>query len=418
MTDSNRLNRIAHISIHGYVDADPQLGQTDTGGQVGYVLNLAKALARQGIRIDLFTRWFDKSKSQLEFISKENKTRLIRIPAGGWKFIPKESIYSILPELTHNLVKYIRSENLNYDLIHGHYVDAGIVAVDCASKLDIPAFFTSHSLGSWKRDQMGGDSKSMEKQYNFKHRITEEKRIFDSVTGQTVTSKVQQEKLFELYNLVKTNVEIIPPGVDVDHFKPDRSSLNATLSAYQAIFCLSRLDTNKGHDLLLNAFAEILEIVPDARLFIGGGSNDPSEREKVIINSIQSITEKHKMTDHVRLLGYVSDVDLLEYYRGASIFVLPSLFEPFGMTVLEAMACGMSVVASKFGGIRNVITDGKNGLLVDPTDAREFGSALVCLLRNTGLRKSIGQNARETMINSYSWDAIAKRHLEFYRSYL
>ena len=407
------LKHIAHLSTHGYVDAVPQLGRTDTGGQVVYVLKLAEALAEQGVHVDLFTRWFDKSKPQIENLTPDGVARLIRIPAGGWKFIPKEFIYSILPELTDNLIEFVQNENIEYDLFHGHYVDAGIVTLTCVGQFNKPAFFTAHSLGAWKRDQMGGDPEMMENKFNFKLRIAEEIKVFNAVAGQTVTSNVQLDKLSELYNFKKQNIEIIPPGVDIKRFTPDASEK----STDSTIFCLSRIDTNKGHDLLLNAFSETLKLVPNARLIIGGGSPQPSERERGVIAMMQNLISKYKMADSVRLQGYISDDDVVKYYQGTSLFVLPSRFEPFGMTALEAMACGTPIVASKFGGIRNVITHGKNGFLIDPTDAREFGTALARLLNDNEFCQSMGRSARKMMISTYSWEAIAKQHLEFYNNF-
>jgi mannosylfructose-phosphate synthase len=416
MTENQHpIKHIAHLSTHGYVDVVPQLGQTDTGGQVVYVLKLAEALAHQDIRVDLFTRWFDKSKPQIENLTSDGQARLIRIPTGEWEFVPKEFIYDLLPDLADNLVDFIRNEKIDYDLFHGHYVDAGIVTQNCAQQLTKPAFFTAHSLGAWKRDQMGGDPEIMEKKYNFKFRVAKELEIFNAVLGQTVTSAMQLDKLHELYAFKKDNVAIIPPGVDIHRFTYDESN---NVPDFPQIFCLSRIDTNKGHDLLLHAFAETLKKVPEARLIIGGGSAKPEAREREVLDTIFAIVDDYNIADSVHLLGYVSDTDLVEYYQRSDLFVLPSLFEPFGMTALEAMSCGTPIVASKFGGIRNVIADGDNGFLIDPTNALEFGQAVTRLLSDRSLCKRMGEKARSAMVQNYSWEAIAKQHIDFYRTYL
>jgi glycosyltransferase involved in cell wall biosynthesis len=99
------------------------------------------------------------------------------------------------------------------------------------------------------------------------------------------------------------------------------------------------------------------------------------------------------------------------------LFVLPSIFEPFGMTTQEAMACGCPVIASKFGGIRNAIIQGKNGLLVDPGNEEEFANAIKNLLNDEVLRKRIGKAGSVLIRNEYSWEAIADRFLEFYLKY-
>jgi len=105
---------------------------------------------------------------------------------------------------------------------------------------------------------------------------------------------------------------------------------------------------------------------------------------------------------------------MVPYYRQAEIFVLPSLFEPFGMTSTEAMACGVPVIASKFGGIQNVISSGKNGILVDPSDPDKFAEAMIKLIKNKNKAQTLGQNGYVTIKNNYSWEAIAQRHIDFY----
>ena len=126
---NQKFRKICMLSIHGYFDPVPELGKIDTGGQVLYVLNIARSLAKDGINVDIYTRWFDPDKKQIETFPDTPNIRIIRIPAGGWEFIPKEKIYDVLPELAKNMIGFINDNSLNYDLFHGHYVDGGIVAL-------------------------------------------------------------------------------------------------------------------------------------------------------------------------------------------------------------------------------------------------------------------------------------------------
>jgi mannosylfructose-phosphate synthase len=408
------------LSTHGYVDPVPQLGRTDTGGQVVYVLELAKALVSLGISVDLYTRWFDRSAKQIDPVTGDEKVRVIRIPAGPWEFLAKEVIYDVLPELAINMVGFIREHNLDYDLVHGHYVDAGIVTLDVAFALGKPAFFTPHSLGAWKRDQMKGDPDEMESKYNFNHRIAEELRIFQSVTAQSMTTELQTEKLKQLYDFESNNVVVIPPGVNVHEFSPPQPGdvKPREVSAGRYVFCLSRIDANKGHDLLLHAFNLVRSQIADVQLVIGGGSPNPQKRELDIFASMKEIIRDNGMEERTQILGYVPDDLLVSLYQHAELFVLPSVFEPFGMTALEAMACGTPVVASKFGGIRNVITNGQNGVLIDPTDAREFADGMISVLSDQALAGRFGSEGSHTIQESYSWEAIAQRHLELYGEFI
>ncbi len=416
----NKFSRIAMLSTHGYFDPVPVLGQTDTGGQVVYVLELAKAISRHGIKVDIYTRWFDQSQKQIDPVPGYPDVNVIRIPAGPWEFIPKEFIYEVLPELSGNMVELIRQQGWDYDLFHGHYVDAGIVTLDVARALNKPAFFTAHSLGAWKREQMGGDPAEMERKFNFKLRIEEEIRIFKNVNAQSITTILQLEKINELYGFFADNIVDIPPGVDVHTFKPLKDGMEPiqTNIPENYIYCISRIDSNKGHDYLLKAFAIVKDRIPDIDLVIGGGSPNPKTREKGIFAVMHKIIDENKMNDRVHVIGYVADEDMVGYYQNSKLFVLPSLFEPFGMTTQEAMACGKAVVCSRFGGIRTVINNGVNGMLVDPSDPIEFADILTKVLQNDKLRENLGMKAYKTVQAEFSWEAIADRFLKFYYDFI
>ncbi len=414
------IKRICLLSTHGYVDPVPQLGRTDTGGQVVYVIELAKALARQGYHVDIYTRWFEPEKKQIDPVPGADYVRVIRIEAGGWEFIAKEYIYDILPALVSNMAAFIEANRLDYILYHGHYVDAGIVALAVAGRYHRPVFFTAHSLGAWKREQMGGDPVEMEDKFHFNHRIREENKIFNAATGLMVTSQLQKEKLRQLYHYDADNIAIIPPGVDVMLYHPagkEEKEIKTGLPE-KYVYYLSRIDDTKGHDMLLYAFDLVRKEIPGIHLVIGGGSAKPKEREMKVFDMMHRIIGEKHMEESVHIIGYVPDEMMVPYYRQALLFVLPSRFEPFGMTTLEAMACGKAVVASRYGGIKNVITHGKNGLLVDPADAHEFAGAMIWLLRNDGLRERMGLAASLLIHKDYSWDAIADRHIRFYNKYL
>lgn len=410
---------IAMLSTHGYFDAVPTLGRTDTGGQVVYVLELAKALGEMGISVDIYTRWFDENDKQINPVPGSTNVRVIKIRAGDWGFVPKEFIYDLLPELANNMIQFIQDNNLNYDLYNGHYVDAGIVALEVAKRMKKPCYFTPHSLGAWKQDQMGGDPEEMEKKFNFKLRNSEEMRLYRAVNGLSLTTEVQYDKLKELCNYDASNIDIIAPGVDIYRYHPptDKELQVETGTPKNYIFCLSRIDTNKGHDLLLNAYAIVKDQIKDVDLVIGGGSPNPKARELGVFAKMDEIIAENNMADRVSKIGYVADEMMAPLYQKSQLFVLPSLFEPFGMTTQEAMACGKAVIASKFGGIRNVISHGVNGMLVDSADPQEFADALIELLADEKKRNNMGVAARKLIEDEFSWKAIAEKFLDFYNKY-
>jgi mannosylfructose-phosphate synthase len=410
------------LSTHGYFDPAPELGKTDTGGQVLYVLQLARSLAEMGVKTDIYTRWFDRSKPQIDPLPGCPDARVIRIPAGDWEFIPKERIYEVLDVLAANMTEFIRENGLDYDLYHGHYVDAGIVCLDVAEALSKPAFFTAHSLGAWKRQRIGGDPAEMDATFNFTKRVAEELRIFQSVVAQSATSTEEIEKIEELYGFKSPRIEFIPPGVDVHEFRPlkqDEEEIDTRVPLPKHyIFMVSRIAQPKGHDLLLPAFARIAEDFPDLHLLIAGGSAKPDEEERGIFEHIETFGSENGLSDRIHPIGGVAHDDLPPYFRGAELFVLPARYEPFGMTALEAMSCRAPAVVSRFAGIEENLSSGQDCLLVDPHDTAGFASALASLLSDPGLTDRIAGKGRETVMERFSWEAIAARYIEFYDKYI
>jgi glycosyltransferase involved in cell wall biosynthesis len=149
---------------------------------------------------------------------------------------------------------------------------------------------------------------------------------------------------------------------------------------------------------------------------IGGGSPKPKEREKQVYNKMKEII-KEKNIERVHIIGYVPDEKLVQYYQQAELFVLPSIFEPFGMTSQEAMACGKPVIASKYGGIRQIINHNENGFLVNPKDSEEFADAIIKVVNDEKLKQRLGEEAYRIIVEEYSWEAMAEKHLNFYTQY-
>jgi mannosylfructose-phosphate synthase len=282
-----------------------------------------------------------------------------------------------------------------------------------------PAFFTAHSLGAWKRERMDGDPGEMEEQFKFRHRIEEEERIFATLNAHTVTSQLQLEKLHELYQFDGDNVEIIPPGVNIHKFKPLQPGEMPvkTHLPEKYIFCLSRVDTNKGYDLLLNAFARVCEKYDDVYLVTGGGSKNPEPREKEVLAMMDRIMQEKGISNKIIFVGHVVEQLMIPYYQNAQFFVMPSIFEPFGMTCQESMSCGVPVIASRFGGIRTVLTHEQDGLLIDPKNEEEFAGAMIRLLEDQPFRDQLGKAACQLVRENYSWEAMADRHIAFYEKY-
>jgi mannosylfructose-phosphate synthase len=402
------------FSVHGYVDAEPRLGATDTGGQVTYVLELSKALAALGVAVDLYTRRFE-GRAGLE--AAGDGVRIVRIPCGPDKFIIKEEMLPYWPEFADNCERHIKNEGLRYQLLHSHYWDAGLVCRLLAPRLDIPFVHTSHSLGAWKRERMAGDAQEMERTYHFDERVAEEKRVFAAAAGLTVTNPASVEKYKQYYGFESENMVVIPPGVNTARFNPADDGRAVAGTERPFVFSLSRIDTNKGLDFLIHAFARVAK-VSEVALVVGGGSSRPEERERRVLAELKDIAAAQGIDNRVAFTGYLTDEDLPYFYRRARAFVLPSRFEPFGITALEAMACGTPVVATNLGGLARYLRDGYDALLVDPSDADALAAAILRAATDDDLAARLVAQGHETVAGEFTWEAIAKKHVAFYEKFI
>ncbi len=410
---TSNIKRVCMLSIHGYVEAKPTLGKTDTGGQVTYVLELAKAIAKKGIKVDIYTRKFQKRRT-IEPVSKN--VRIIRIPCGGDKFIAKEKLFPYLDTFTRNMERFMKEQGLAYDVFHSHYWGAGYVAIKLTERLHCPFIHTHHSLGAWKKFQMGGDTKTMEKVFNFKKRIKYERIIFKKARGLVMTSPDMVRLSKKFYNYRSKNYTVIPAGVNTNLFRPLRSGeKEKKIDVPQNyIFWMGRFDTNKGLDYLLRAFAKVVTRAKDLFLVIGGGSKRPETREIKLKQDLREIVDAAQIKNRIFYTGHIKDNFVPSYYRKAKAFVLPSKFEPFGMTAAEAMACGSAVIVSERAGIRKYLKNKHNCLIVNPVNKKDLSWALLVLNKNVTFRSKIARNGLELARNEFCWKKIAEKMLSFY----
>lgn len=411
------IKRICMLSVHGYVDGEPTLGKTDTGGQVTYVLELSKALAKQGKKVDIYTRQF-AGKKHIEKVSRN--VRIIRIPCGGKYFIQKEKLFPYLPTYIRNMKKFIKKEKLTYEIIHSHYWDAGYVAMKLAESAGYFFVHTFHSLGAWKRELMGGSAKEMEKLYRFKERIKCEKEIFKNVKALVMTSREMIKISKKFYNHSGKNDIVLPAGVNTKIFRPlKKHEKERKIDVPQNyIFWVGRFDTNKGLLSLLRGFQKTIPKAKDLFLVIGGGSKHPKPKEKRLKKELQKFINETQIKSRVFFTHHIKDELMPTYYRRANFFVLPSKFEPFGMTAAEAMACGSPLVVSKHAGITKYLKNKRDCLAVNPTNTKDLSWAFNTLNRNHTFRKKLAKNGMKIAKNEFSWKKIAAKSLQFYSSLL
>lgn len=410
-----RRQRIAMISTHGYVAAIPPLGAEDTGGQVVFVLELSKKLAALGYEVDVWTRQFDDQPAT-ETIAAHVTLR--RAPCGGPSFVRKEVLWEHIPEWCTNALRIIKEEGLSYAFINSHYWDAGLAGQHLADVLSVPHIHTPHSLGSWKKRQMiqdyPGSEAEFELKYNFDMRIREETAILRSSDMVIATTPQQFDLIRDDYGVAEERLRMIPPGYDDNRFFPvseaSRRSIRSRLGFRgQTVLALGRLARNKGYDLLVQGFAVLSKRDPEARLHLAVGGEQLSAGEQVILDELYSMVNTLGLSDRVSFGGFVPDAQLADYYRACDVFVLCSRYEPFGMTAIEAMACGAPTVVTVHGGLYRALTFGRHALFADPFDPEDLGITMGKVLRHPRLRARMVRMGAHKARSLFTWTGIAQQ---------
>jgi mannosylfructose-phosphate synthase len=411
---SSHSDRILMISTHGYVAAEPEFGKPDTGGQVVYVLELSKSLARMGYEVDILTRRFvDQPFSE----RIDDRITLYRFPCGGNAFIPKETLCDAIPEWVEGVSRWMHLNRVRYKLINSHYWDAGLAGQAISNRFAIPHVHTPHSIGSWKRDNMGLDPEDMEKKYNFRRRIREEKVIYDECDLLIATTPTQRDVLCGVnYDVPEDKISVIPPGYDDHRFFPvslaTRQSLKLKLGFDgPVVLALGRIAKNKGYDLLLRAMPTVLTRVPDARLVLAIGSTAPNAIEQELLESFRQLADELAIADSVVFKDYITDEELADHYRAADVFALSSRYEPFGMTAIEAMACGTPAIVTTEGGLCEQLAWGIEALYANPFDPEAFGQGICFILQYPGVAGQLSKFGPRKARSHFTWTGIAQQLL-------
>ncbi|HVS52026.1 MAG TPA: glycosyltransferase [Opitutaceae bacterium] len=407
------LPRIALVSTHGYIAATPPLGAADTGGQVVYVLELAKKLALLGYEVDIWTRRFE-AQPELEPVAE--RVRIIRMPCGGRDFIPKEYLCDHLAEWNEHALRFIARHGLEYKFVNSHYWDAGLAAQHLSTVLDVPHIHTPHSLGLWKQRQMQADfpagAAEFERRYNFAHRIEEERRLYADCDIVIATTPPQLDLIVRDYEVPLAKVRMVPPGYDDHRFFPVSEASRAAIRRRlgfegRVILALGRLARNKGYDLLIDAFSLVAAREPAAILHLAVGGKELNATEQALLADLRARAEKSGCADRIRFGSFVGDEDLADYYRAADQFVLCSRYEPFGMTAIEAMASGTPTVVTVHGGLYRALSFGRHALFADPFDREDLGITMAKIFRHPRLCTRLARMGAHKARSLFTWTGIA-----------
>ncbi len=288
------------------------------------------------------------------------------------------------------------------DLIHAHDWLVALAGVYLSDQLQVQLVTTFHDTAMGK--YFGNLNR--EQQY-----ISFSERWLAGASSRVIAcSSHVRDELIQHCGTRASQIDVIPCGVDPDPFE-----VTVNLSAFRTVLAgpeeriilyVGRLDPEKGVDVLVRAFALLGAEAGDLRLVIAG--------EGQRLQELQQLAEEVGLEEKVTFLGYVSHTALAAVYRAAELVVVPSLYEPFGMVALEAMAAGRPVVATEIGGLSEIVVLERTGLLVAAGDERALAAGMDRVLREPGLSAALGAAGRERALREYSWQHVAQQTSQCY----
>jgi sucrose-phosphate synthase len=433
---------LLHLHLHGlFRGHDLELGRDpDTGGQTTYVLELARCLAARPEvdQVEVVTRLIQDRRVSadygrpIETVTPDLTIR--RLPFGPRRYLRKELLWPHLDELADALAERLLAQARLPDWIHAHYADAGYVGALLRRRLGLPLVFTGHSLGREKRRRLlaaGLDPAQIEQQYAMTRRIEAEELALAHSNLVITSTHQERERQYARYGRFRADqARVIPPGVDATQFFPPQPGIGEEAidqlmqpflrdPARPPVLAICRADQRKNIPALVEVFGRSEQLRRHHNLvLVLGCRQDSSQLEKPQREVFQQVFE---LVDRFDLYGKVAypkhheRSQIPQLYRWATrrggVFVNPAFTEPFGLTLLEAAACGLPVVATDDGGPREILQRCENGLLVDVSDLDALQRAVEESLHHRDRWRRWSANGVEAVSRHFSWDAHVCQYL-------
>lgn len=407
---------ISFISVHG--DPLAPLGGPSHGGQNVYVKELSRHLGAYGLEIDVYSRWEEDKQPSPESFSRG--TRVIRIPVGPPEDIPKEKLIGLLKDIANWIPTYQVQHGLHYDLVHSHYYLSGAVGIHLKNTWGVPLVHTFHSLGAVKSASLGDKDPSPDA------RIQIERKICQEADCIIATCLQEQTDLIDIYKADPAKITIIPCGVNLKLFQPLPQLESKKEIAFSPdnflITYVGRLEERKGIGTLLEAIALVDNPLIQAVIVGGPVSDKPflswNELRKAPFKGYAELIDELGIANQITFTGGKPQEELAKYYSAADVTVVPSFYEPFGLTAIEAMACGSSVIASRVGGLKTSVVENEVGALFEPKNPQQLAEKIKILFDQPTQNTELKSNARPYVERNFSWKSISKEVSEVYQKLL
>ena len=388
--------RIALVSEHASPLAT--LGGADAGGQNVHVAELARGLARRGDEVVVHTRRDDPDMP--DRVAFAPGVTVHHVDAGPPCVVPKDELLPCMGRFADRLAA--AWEDARPDVVHAHFWMSALAALEAAGPLAVPVVHTFHALGVVKRRHQGAADTSPAQRLQLERRVV---RSVDRIVA-TCTDEV-----FELRRLGadRGRISVVPCGVDLSLFRPDGVAAPRD-KAGPRIVSIGRLVERKG----VRSVVKALATAPGADLVIAGGPPAAELDADLEVRRLRAVAREAGVEDRVKFTGRLEREQVPALLRSADVVVSVPWYEPFGIVSIEAMACGVPVVASAVGGMIDTVVDGVTGVHVPPRDTDALAGVLGQLLERPGLRRRLGRAGVVRARERYGWDGIAKATREVY----
>ena len=382
--------RIAMVSEHASPLA--ALGGADAGGQNVHVGALAEVLVRQGHEVVVHTRRDDPSLPR-EVVTPGGVV-VHHVDAGPATGLAKDELLPWMDRFATVLGE--RWRQARPDVVHAHFWMSGLASLRAGRPLGVPVLQTFHALGSVKRRHQGDADTSPPQRLEIERRLIAE-------TDHLVATCADEASELEHLGAGSGRISVIPCGVDLDLFAPTGVSAAGPEGDRRRILVIGRLVPRKGVDDVVRAITHL----PDVDLVVAGGPPPHDLDGDVDIRRLRETATRHGVADRVHLVGRVRRCDLPALIRSSDAVVSVPIYEPFGMVPLEAMACGVPVVVSAVGGLRESVLDATTGLHVPASDPGALAAALGRIIDDRALAARLGAAGVRRACARYGWDGVA-----------
>jgi glycosyltransferase involved in cell wall biosynthesis len=372
------------------------------GGLARHVHDLSVALAGNGVEVDVIT-------------SAENGAREFETMQGvdiyrvkPYHLVPRDFISGILQlniAMLEKVIELVR-QGETYDLVHAHDWLVALAARAVKYGERLPLVATIHATEYGRNRGLHND----EQRY-----ISDVEWWLTYESWKVICcSRYMRHELQRVFQLPDDKISIIPNGVDPRQFRAggnDPAVRNRFAAPDEKIvFFVGRLVQEKGVHLLLDAAPRVLAAVPRARFVIAGKGPE--------LEHLRARARHLGIEQHVHFTGFIDDVTRNSIYHSSSLAVFPSLYEPFGIVALEAMAAGVPVVVSDTGGLSEIVQHGVDGLKCYTGNAASLADQMVSILSGSGLARKLAANAAAKIEAQFSWQEIARQTVKTYRDVL